>query len=60
MILGIDAGNTNIVAALIDEQGVKELVREQALCGVMISSVVPEIDESLKQVCMPPEAGPGI
>ncbi len=70
MILGIDVGNTNIVAALIDESGVfkecryytdkKEsnlyhknylgpLICNQTLNGIIISSVVPEINDYLKQ-----------
>ncbi|MDE5604473.1 MAG: type III pantothenate kinase [Eubacterium sp.] len=73
MILGIDVGNTNIVAALIDESGIckeyrydtdkkesdlyhkkhlKTLVDKQALNGIMISSVVPEINDCLKQACI--------
>ncbi len=73
MILGIDVGNTNIVAALIDENGIfKEcryytdkqesdlyhknylgaLICNQTLNGVIISSVVPEINDCLKQACV--------
>jgi len=72
MILGIDAGNTNIVAALIDEQGVireyryetkrteteeyhrmhiENLLKNQPVCDAAISSVVPEVNEHLKNIC---------
>jgi type III pantothenate kinase len=73
MILGIDVGNTDIVAALIDERGVnqnlryetkkretapyhagnlKQLVGNQAIDGIIISCVVPEINEYLEQACV--------
>lgn len=73
MILGIDVGNTDIVAALIDERGVvnehryetkkqetaeyhKEhlmvLVKDKLIRGVIVSCVVPEINEYLEQACM--------
>lgn len=73
MILGIDAGNTNIVAALIDAHGVisecryetkraeteeyhtahiKTLLKNRTVCGAVISSVVPEINEHLKKICL--------
>lgn len=74
MILGIDAGNTNIVAALIDNGNVfrecryetkkkekaeyhKQYLKQLAggyeieISGVMISSVVPEINACLEKVC---------
>lgn len=70
MILGIDIGNTNIVASLIDGQGVIEeeryetikngtdlyhedhlrnLIKDKTVCGVIISSVVPEINEQIEE-----------
>lgn len=70
MILGIDVGNTNIVAWLINEQGVHneyryetdkkatyeyhqehlgELIEGENIEGVIISSVVPEINQELNQ-----------
>lgn len=70
MILGIDVGNTNIVAWLIDEKGVhdeyryetdkkstyiyhqehlRNLIEGEKIEGVIISSVVPEINEELNQ-----------
>ncbi|MDE6659915.1 MAG: type III pantothenate kinase [Eubacterium sp.] len=73
MILGIDVGNTNIVAALVNENGIykeyryftdkqesnlyhikhlETLVDNQELDGIMISSVVPEINDCLKQACV--------
>lgn len=73
MILGIDAGNTNIVAALMDEQGVikeyryetkraetekyhemhiKKLMDNQSVCGAIVSSVVPEVNDFLKNICL--------
>lgn len=72
MILAIDVGNTNIVAALVrgneviqkcrydtlrqeeeqyHSQYLTELVRNENLSGVIISSVVPEINDTLKKVC---------
>ncbi len=72
MILGIDIGNTNIVASLIDEQGVideeryetvknstylyhgdhlRRLIKDKTVCGIIISSVVPEINEQIEEVC---------
>ena len=72
MILAIDVGNTNIVAALICEGNVitkcrydtlkqeaeqyhspylAELVRDRNISGVIISSVVPEINTVLEKVC---------
>lgn len=73
MILGIDVGNTDIVAALIDERGVakeyryktkkketasyhkehlSKLIKSQPICGIIISCVVPEINEYLERACM--------
>lgn len=70
MILGIDVGNTNIVAWLIDEKGVhneyryetdkksthiyhqenlKELIKGENIEGVIVSSVVPEINNEINQ-----------
>lgn len=73
MILGIDAGNTNLVAALMDKDGLHSVHRfdtlkqESALyytkhlkrfsaCssdieGIIISSVVPEINGLLDEAC---------
>lgn len=72
MILGIDAGNTNIVAALINENGVikkcryntakqesasyhkhnlEKLIISESVSAVIISSVVPEINDYLNQAC---------
>ena len=72
MILGIDIGNTNIVAALIDngtvikelryltakneksvnhKKHINELVCNQTISGIIISSVVPEINTCLTVVC---------
>lgn len=71
MILGIDVGNTNIVASLIDEQGVvdeeryetvrnckcsyheehlRKLVEDKTVNGVIISSVVPEINKQIEEM----------
>lgn len=73
MILGIDVGNTNIVAALMDENGVHsvhrydtlkgenasyhsihlcDLAKKKCVEGIIISSVVPEINDYLKEVCL--------
>lgn len=73
MVLGIDAGNTNIVAALIDKgnvvkeyryatfrnenalyhkQHIANLVSDQVINGIIISSVVPEVNYYLKDACM--------
>lgn len=70
MLLGIDVGNTNIVAWLIDKKGVhneyryetnkksthiyhqehlKNFIEGEKIEGVIISSVVPEINEELNQ-----------
>lgn len=72
MILGIDVGNTNIVAALIDDGNVikelryptaknrnsvyhqrylDELVCKQTVDGIIISSVVPEVNSCLIMAC---------
>lgn len=72
MILGIDVGNTNIVAALLDngtvakklryptaknenyiyhQKHLDELVCKQAVDGIIISSVVPEINACLTMAC---------
>lgn len=71
MILGIDVGNTNIVASIINEQGVideeryetvrdckysyheehlRKLVKDKTINGVIISSVVPEINKQIEEV----------
>lgn len=72
MILGIDVGNSNVVAALLNETGVikekrcqtikqniekqyymkslNELMKNQKIEGVIISSVVPEINQTLKEI----------
>lgn len=73
MILGIDVGNSNIVAALINECGVqkkknyetnrksssiyykkqlKELAKGNNIKDVIISSVVPEMNETLSQAIL--------
>ncbi len=74
MILGIDVGNTDTVAALIDEDGVVQkdhryptkknetdlyhrehlryFVEAEMPHGIIISSVVPEINGYLKQACI--------
>lgn len=72
MLLGIDVGNTNIVAALIDngeviaqcryataknekalyhKQQLDHLTSNQVVSGVIISSVVPEVNDDLKEAC---------
>lgn len=72
MILGIDVGNTNIVAALLDngtvvkklryptaknenyvyhQKHLDELVCKQSVDGIIISSVVPEINSCLIMAC---------
>lgn len=72
MILGIDVGNTNVVAALMNDSGVAEvcryntakeekteyhkmhlhkLLKKHTVSGVIVSSVVPEVNDYLKQVC---------
>lgn len=72
MLLGIDVGNTNIVAALIDngeviaqcryataknekalyhKKQLDYLTSNQDISGVIISSVVPEVNDDLKEAC---------
>ncbi len=72
MLLGIDVGNTNIVAALIDngeviaqcryataknekalyhKKQLDHLTSNQVVSGVIISSVVPEVNDDLKEAC---------
>ena len=72
MLLGIDVGNTNIVAALIDngeviaqcryataknekalyhKKKLDHLTSNQDISGVIISSVVPEVNDDLKEAC---------
>lgn len=72
MLLGIDVGNTNIVAALIDngeviaqcryataknekalyhKKQLDHLTSNQDISGVIISSVVPEVNDDLKEAC---------
>lgn len=73
MILAVDAGNTNIVAALMNDgkvineyrydtaktevaeyhkSNLERLVQNQPIDGVIISSVVPEINNHLETACL--------